>query len=153
VRSLLLSPRWLVRHAIAIVLIGVCLRLGWWQWDRARAAGGTAQNLGYALQWPAFGGFVVYAWFRMLRLELHPPAEEATAQSALPGPARSGSQPPPRPTVAVRRRYTPPPGATPAAPPSPDEPSDEQLAAYNAYLTSLAGRDTPGRDQLNRTTQ
>jgi hypothetical protein len=128
VRSLLLSPRWLVRHAVAIVLVGVCLRLGWWQWDRARSVGGTAQNLGYALQWPAFGAFVIYAWIRMFRLELHPPAAPDEPPAA---PAET-----PRPTVQVRRHYKPATDAIPTAP-SADEPSDEQLAAYNEYLADL----------------
>ena len=146
-RSLLLSPRWLIRHAVAVVLVIACLRLGWWQWDRARSIGGGAQNLGYALQWPAFGAFVVYAWFRMLRIELHPPS--ATADDSVAEANRSG---PARPTVRVRRRYTPPSADAPPPPAGPDEPSDEQLAAYNAYLASLAGRTEPRRDQLRRTT-
>jgi uncharacterized protein (DUF58 family) len=130
---------------VAIVLICVCLRLGWWQWDRARSAGGTAQNLGYALQWPAFGAFVVYAWIRMFRLELHPPAEpgeESDQPAATAEPTAS-----PRPTVQVRRHYQPATDAAPTAP-SPDEPSDEQLAAYNAYLADLSG---PSRNQPRRT--
>jgi hypothetical protein len=161
------------------VLILVCLRLGWWQWDRARAVGGTAQNLGYALQWPAFGGFVVYAWFRMLRLELHPPASDDSSPDAgpangadaglargAPGGTAAGAgvvesagkgadggsavgsagleaasvSGRPR-TVKVRRRYVPPAASPAAAKPSPEEPSDEALAAYNAYLSSLAGPD------------
>ena len=146
-RSLLLSPRWLIRHAVAIVLIGACLRLGWWQWDRAQSIGGSAQNLGYALQWPAFGAFVVYAWFRMLRIELHPPDQaDSDAKPVTDDPAS-----PARRTVPVRRRYTPPADASPP-PPSPDEPSDEQLAAYNAYLSSLASPNAPTTDKLRRTT-
>ena len=72
-RSLLFSRRWLVRHAVAIVLIGVCLGLAWWQWGRAHSLTGSAQNIGYALQWPAFAAFVGYFWYRMLRLELRGP--------------------------------------------------------------------------------
>ena len=150
-RSLLFSPRWLIRHAVAVVLIVACLRLGWWQWDRARSVGGGAQNLGYALQWPAFGAFVLYAWFRMLRIELRPPVTTADRADSAAEPAaddanRSG---PARQTVPVRRWYTPPSAVVPTGP---DEPSDPQLAAYNAYLTSLAGRTEPRRDQLRRTT-
>ena len=149
-RSLLLSPRWLIRHAVAVVLLVACLRLGWWQWDRARSIGGSAQNLGYALQWPAFGAFVLYAWFRMLRIELHPPAADGDRPASSPEPAADPGMSP-RQTVRVRRRYTPPSADAAPPPPSPDEPSDEQLAAYNAYLTSLAGLNEPSRDQLRRT--
>ena len=38
-----------MRHAVAIVLIGVCLGLAWWQWGRAHSLTGSAQNIGYAL--------------------------------------------------------------------------------------------------------
>lgn len=47
-----------------------CLRLGWWQWDRSHDADGTAQNLGYALLWPAFGAAFIYMWIRFLHLEV-----------------------------------------------------------------------------------
>lgn len=151
-RSLLFSPRWLIRHTVAIILLVACLRLGWWQWDRARSVGGGAQNLGYALQWPAFGAFVVYAWFRMLRIELHPPSATADDSAAKPAAADASQPGPARQTVRVRRRYTPPSADAPPPPVGPDEPSDEQLAAYNAYLTSLAGHPEPRRDQLRRTT-
>jgi len=36
--------------------------LAWWQWTRFRSGSGTFQNLGYALQWPLFGAFFVYAY-------------------------------------------------------------------------------------------
>jgi hypothetical protein len=133
VRQVLLSPRWLARHALALVLVAACLRLGWWQWERAGAAGGNVQNLAYALQWPLFAGFVVFAWWRMLRYELRPPTPE-------PAPPTE-TAPDGRRTVEVRRRY---------APPVPEDEPDEQLAAYNRYLARLnarAGEDArTGRD-------
>lgn len=54
----------------------VCLRLGWWQWDRTHDADGTVQNLGYAILWPVFGAAFVYMWFRFLQLELLKDAED-----------------------------------------------------------------------------
>ena len=59
---------------VAAVL--VCLRLGWWQWDRSHEADGTAQNLGYALLWPAFGAAFIYMWLRFLQLEVIRDAED-----------------------------------------------------------------------------
>jgi hypothetical protein len=132
---------------VAIALIGVCLRLGWWQWDRAQSIGGTAQNLGYALQWPAFGAFVGYAWYRMLRLELHPPAPADEISPVEPAIDPAAPAVAPRPTVQVRRHYKPATDAGPT-PSGADEPSDEQLAAYNAYLADLSG---PSRNQPRRT--
>ncbi|MFI5953370.1 hypothetical protein [Cryptosporangium sp. NPDC051539] len=131
-RSVLLSPRWLVRHAVAIVLIAACLGLAWWQWGRAHSLTGTAQNLGYALQWPAFAAFVGYAWYRMLRLEVGgPPGEDQK-------PGADAAHDPQRRTVQVRRRYRP-------AAPSPEPTDDEALLAYNAYLTSLNKPTESGR--------
>lgn len=43
--------------------------LAWWQWTRFRSGSGTFQNLGYALQWPFFGAFFVYAYRMGIRME------------------------------------------------------------------------------------
>lgn len=51
------------------VVITTCLALAWWQWNRFQSGSGTFQNLGYALQWPFFGAFFVYAYRRILRYE------------------------------------------------------------------------------------
>jgi DNA-binding transcriptional regulator of glucitol operon len=64
---------------LVIVAAAGCLALGWWQWQRFESASGTGQNLGYALQWPLFAGFVVYAYRKFVRYEeepqLHKPDE------------------------------------------------------------------------------
>jgi hypothetical protein len=135
VRSLLFTRRWLVRHLIAIVLIAACLRLGWWQWDRAQAAGGSPQNLGYALQWPFFGIFVGYMWLRMLRIEAT--GRTGPPESAAPVEPVDPRAPAPR-TVEVRRRYAPGPVASPA---DADLAGDAELAAYNRYLSGLDAGD------------
>lgn len=51
------------------VVIAATLALAWWQWTRFQSGSGTFQNLGYALQWPFFGAFFVYAYRRILRYE------------------------------------------------------------------------------------
>ncbi|SHN42682.1 hypothetical protein SAMN05443668_108295 [Cryptosporangium aurantiacum] len=124
---------------MAIVLIGVFLGLAWWQWGRAQSLTGSAQNIGYALQWPAFAAFVCYVWYRMLRIELRP-----TAESDPPQTNSDDAAPRPR-TVQVRRHYRP----TTA---EPAEPSDEQLDAYNAYLATLNAPATPPEDPAARRT-
>ena len=53
--------------ALVILAAGGCLALGWWQWTRYESASGTFQNLGYALQWPFFAGFCVYAYYKFVR--------------------------------------------------------------------------------------
>jgi hypothetical protein len=65
-----LRPGWIVGHVLVFLAFLICLRLGWWQWDRTHDADGTAQNLGYALLWPAFGAAFIYMWVRFLDLEV-----------------------------------------------------------------------------------
>src|SRR5262245_8430477 len=56
---------------IALVIVAACgcLALGWWQWTRFQSVSGTFQNLGYALQWPLFAWFCVYAYRKFVRYE------------------------------------------------------------------------------------
>ncbi|RJQ78679.1 hypothetical protein D5S17_12445 [Pseudonocardiaceae bacterium YIM PH 21723] len=99
-----------------------CLLLARWQWDRAQEAGGSLQNLAYAIQWPLFGGFGVFLWFRLRRLEAQ---KQATDQEQAPEP-----EPLPEPApVPVRR------------PVAQVEEPDDELAAYNRMLAQLNGRD------------
>lgn len=56
-----------------IVFLGIaviaCISLAYWQWTRFQAGSGTFQNLGYAFQWPLFGGFFVIAYRLWLKYE------------------------------------------------------------------------------------
>ncbi len=47
-------------------MIGGAL-LAWWQWTRYQSASGTLQNLGYVLQWPLFGVFPAFMFWRIHR--------------------------------------------------------------------------------------
>jgi DNA-binding transcriptional regulator of glucitol operon len=115
---LLLRPKWLAWHAFALVATYAMLRLGLWQWHRAHATH-SAQNMGYALQWPAFALFGLAVWWKVCRDAVHPPEDAPPAEQAEKKP--------------VRRR-APAPAATVAA--VTDE-EDPELAAYNRYLTRL----------------
>lgn len=112
-RRLLTSPRWIVFHLGALVLIGLELRLGLWQWHRAEGTGGL-QNLGYAIQWPLFSGFTGYLWWRTCREELDP-------SRRTPKLEQSSGRPVHRITTADI-----------------DDSDDPELAAYNARLAALA---------------
>jgi DNA-binding transcriptional regulator of glucitol operon len=117
---------------IALVVFAACscLALGWWQWTRFESTSGTFQNLGYALQWPAFAAFCVYAYRKFVRYEDTPPE--------------------PRNTEVVREV---PDGLLPerprAAQPGADDP---ELREYNAYLAELAKADNDTHQKQNRTT-
>ncbi len=111
---------------LVVVAACGCLALGWWQWTRYESASGTFQNLGYALQWPFFAGFCVYAYRKFVRYEQAPPEpRSATEASQIPDGLL-----PQRPAIA-----------TPASP----QDDDPALAEYNTYLAELARRDRPDR--------
>lgn len=113
--------------AIALVIVAACgcLALGWWQWTRFQSVSGSYQNLGYALQWPMFAGFCIYAYRKFVRYEDAPP-EPRTTITEIPA------------------------GLLPERPrPAPHQPDDPAMREYNAYLAELANRDA---DKQKRTT-
>jgi len=112
---------------LVIVAACGCLALGWWQWTRFQSVSGTFQNLGYALQWPLFAWFCVYAYRKFVRYEEAPP-EPRNNDTATEIPA----------------------GLLPERPARPQQPPDDPaLREYNAYLAQLAEQDAP---EQNRTT-
>ena len=109
-----LTPKWVAWHVLAVVLAITFVRLGLWQWHRAQATG-SAQSMGYALQWPAFAAFGVFFWWRTVRDAVRPPGDPT------PKPPRKR-----QPVSATVRPVT-------------DE-EDPELAAYNRYLAELNER-------------
>nr|WP_205624249.1 hypothetical protein [Amycolatopsis vancoresmycina] len=105
--------------ATCLVSLLVCCGLAWWQWDRFTSANGTFQNLGYVLQWPLFGLFPAFMFWRIRKLRQKAEAEPAPEA---PAPVAEVPAPRPRPDTTVT-----------------DE--DEELAAYNRYLRELNARD------------
>jgi DNA-binding transcriptional regulator of glucitol operon len=114
-----------------IIAASGCLALGWWQWSRFESTSGSFQNLGYALQWPMFAGFCVYAYRKFIRYEEAPPEPPSATEQVTEIPA---GLLPERPTAR----------ATPAE-------IDPAMREYNAYLAELAQADKTHEDQ-NRTT-
>jgi DNA-binding transcriptional regulator of glucitol operon len=113
---------------IILVIIAACgcLALGWWQWTRFESTSGSFQNLGYALQWPMFAGFCIYAYRKFVRYEGNPPE--------------------PRPTTSITEV---PEGLLPERPHMPMESTDLDPATreYNAYLAQLTKVDKAQADQ------
>ena len=91
-----------------------------WQWNRFESATGTWQNLGYVLQWPLFGLFPAFLFYRMRKLREQHAAEQTSTPPEAPPP------PPPRTTPPVRTR---------------EDDDDPVLAEYNRYLRQLHARD------------
>lgn len=112
---------------LVIVAACGCLALGWWQWTRFESSSGSFQNLGYALQWPFFAGFCVYAYRKFVRYEEAPPLAADTSVTEIPQ------------------------GLLPERP-APARPGDDDpaLREYNAYLAELAR--TTETDRQDRTT-
>ena len=88
--------------------------------DPFRVRIGHLPNLGYALQWPLFAGFVVYAYYKFVRYEEAPP--EPRRQDEITE----------IPAGLLPERPTPRPNRT-------DD--DPVLSEYNAYLADLAKED------------
>jgi hypothetical protein len=108
-----LTPAWLLKHAIALVLVAGCLALGWWQIGRAR--GGNALSYGYAVEWPVFALFVVFVWSREIRAERRGGYAEPPAPPSVPEDLRI--------EVPVRRV---------------DRAGEDEDTEYNRYLAWLS---------------
>lgn len=150
---------WLGRHALLLTGLAAFAVLGRWQWDVAASNGGSLQNLYYAVQWWAFGVIALVVWAKAIRLDTPEGRARAAAKrdarlaaaaalaqaSKTPGPAALRFARPPGEAAegaASAPATSPPPaqGQQPTAQPGREsgEPSDEELADYNAYLAALA---------------
>jgi DNA-binding transcriptional regulator of glucitol operon len=109
---------WLGLHAVAVVLIGLFLALGWWQLQRAGA--GNMRSWAYVFEWPMFSVFVVAMWIKMVHDELTGVTTGGTARGETATGAPAGG----------------------AAPPVVEE-EDDELAAYNRYLARLDDETRP----------
>lgn len=110
--------------ALVIVAAAGCLALGWWQWNRWESTSGSFQNLGYALQWPLFAAFCVYAYRKFIQLEENPPEQQDQVT----------------PTEL-------PEGLLPERPAPAAQSQDRVLQEYNAYLAELARSDSSNTDR------
>ncbi|SUE13451.1 Glucitol operon activator [Rhodococcus gordoniae] len=126
-------PRRLALIILVLVAAAGCLGLGYWQWVRFEAVGGTYQNLGYALQWPAFAFFCVYAYRRFVRLE----AEEQEAEST---GGRRPSEPDEPTEIPEDLLPTRPRTLAEAREQEAADPDARQINEYNEYLAQLARR-------------
>lgn len=97
----------------------VCCGLAYWQWQRFESASGTWQNLGYVLQWPLFGLFPAFLFWRMSKLRSQHTEDPSTSVAP--------EEPPPPPPPAPARVD--------------DDDDDPVLAEYNRYLRALHARD------------
>jgi hypothetical protein len=159
VHGSLFSRRGLAIVAVSVVsLIGCCL-LAWWQWTRYQSASGTLQNLGYVLQWPLFGIFPAFMFYRIHKAGQERAAEAAEAAVQQPEPATD-----PVPAQRTASDTASDTGWNTASNTAPSTPSmaewnplrayvqnttvtyedtgpDGDLVAYNQYLARLAAQE------------
>ena len=121
-------------RALAIVAVSVVAVVGgallaWWQWTRYQSPTGTLQNLGYVLQWPLFGVFPAFMFWRIHRTAQRERAyDQDQAEPDAPPEA-------PEPTVDPQRLgYVQNTTVTYAE-------GDQALRAYNRRLADLADRE------------
>ncbi|MGV9412863.1 transcriptional regulator [Nocardia sp. NPDC003693] len=129
-----------------IVAFAACLALGYWQWTRYESGSGTGQNLGYALQWPLFAGFVIFAYVRFVRLEkaARDEVDREAAPDAAAAPTTDSAPRPQRVKPAAPREI--PAGLLPERPKAAVD-ADEQTTEYNRYLAELHAVDMDQRIQ------
>ena len=116
----LIQPRWLGWHLFVVVSFWGMLWLGDWQFHRAIAGNGL--SWAYTFEWPLFAVFGVVFWAKTIKDEFRIKRGEPA------GPAR-----------ALARADDLPLSARPVqvAAATAEDDEDEELSAYNAYLTRL----------------
>ena len=108
VPRVLLTRRWLLRHVLLLVVLSAFTALAWWQ--VIRAGEGNLRSYAYAVEWPIFGVFVIYVWWKSIQDELKP-------GTLPPRPSKERASSPMNTEI--------------------DDSSDPELAAYNRYLADL----------------
>jgi DNA-binding transcriptional regulator of glucitol operon len=132
----------------ALGIAGVCLiavvggaLLAWWQWTRYQSASGTLQNLGYVLQWPLFGVFPAFMFWRINKAAQRERALDDEIKSIQENPepdlqqAETQQVKPQPTTVDPKLTYTQNRTVTYVVE------EDIELLAYNSYLAELADRE------------
>lgn len=122
-----MRERWLSRHAIGlhvtlVVFVPTCLVAMWWQIHVALS--GNSLGWLYSVEWPFFACFAVYVWWNLIHDNADSVGIRAlqTARRRLTG---NRLDLPEAPSEEVRQQL---------------ETEDPEMAAYNAYLASLAGQ-------------
>jgi DNA-binding transcriptional regulator of glucitol operon len=109
-------------HVALIVFVPGCVALTWWQ--ASRALSGNTLSWVYTFEWPIFGAYAVYMWWKLLHDEPDALAEPAPESEA---GARSGSG------AGTQARTVAEPGAEADG----ERREEDELAAYNRYLADL----------------
>lgn len=113
-----LAPRALLAHVAIVIWVPLCAGAARWQISRA-ASGNTLSYL-YAVEWPALAIFGIWGWWMLIHTD-KPTAEQIAAREQLEAARRAEAKALAEEVVA--------------------RVDDEDMAAYNAHLASLAARE------------
>ncbi|PZS18872.1 MAG: hypothetical protein DLM57_05055 [Pseudonocardiales bacterium] len=115
-------------HALLVVGVPICIAAGWFELTRALAGREVAWV--YTFEWPLFGIYGVYIWWRLYR--------ERKSSTA-------------RPSNSIGEERSAGPDVTPVGLRASanertdvDQATDPQLAAWEQYLSALHSVDPPG---------
>lgn len=59
----------IIQMIFLVLAVLATIGLAYWQWERFTSVQGDFQNLGYALQWPIFGAFIVVVYRKYIQYE------------------------------------------------------------------------------------
>ncbi len=123
-----MRERWLSKRAISLhVLLAICvpgcLIAGWWQVHVALA--GNSLGWVYSVEWPFFACFGTYVWWNLIHDNTDAVGTRALIEAGRRLAGRSGADLPVEASDELRQQI--------AA-------EDPDMAAYNAYLASLAAQ-------------
>jgi hypothetical protein len=118
----LLQPRWLAWHLLMVVSFWGMLWLGDWQFHRALAGNGL--SWAYTFEWPLFAGFAVVFWAKTIKDEFRIKRGRADGSADTAADSDADDLPVIARPVQVRAAAA-------------EDGDDEELIAYNAYLTRL----------------
>ncbi|MGD0378541.1 MAG: hypothetical protein ABSC30_01015 [Acidimicrobiales bacterium] len=125
-RDMWTSRRAISLHVALVVFVPGCVALTWWQ--VSRALGGNTLSWVYTFEWPLFGAYAVYMWWKLVHdVPGARPGHQATPD-AMPS-AGSDATPDATPSAGS--------DATPDGDDGPEDAGDDELAAYNRYLADL----------------
>jgi DNA-binding transcriptional regulator of glucitol operon len=120
VRARWLSGRALGLHATLLVVVAACALLG--RWQLSRALGGNGLSWVYTFEWPFFGLYACYMWWKLLH------EDDGDRQRRLIAKTSA------RAKAVVETELE-------SLDFDPYDEEDPQLAAYNRYLASLHSAD------------
>ncbi len=121
-----MRQRWFSRRALGLHLLLLicfpgCLVAGWWQVTVALS--GNSLGWLYSVEWPFFAGFGAWVWWNLIHDYPDTIGARALRQARQSLRDRREIDLPETPSAELRQRL---------------EEEDPEMAAYNAYLASLA---------------